>query len=81
MLPGVPIALRRAAALAPVHPASRAALHRWRLARRSLACHGQAAGCLCQLFRLRGVVRLILHFAYPRHDCGPDRQSRLARPD
>ena len=76
MLPCVAVALRRAAALAAVHPASLRPLDRRGLANRSLARHGQASRGLCQprRFRLHGVVRRILHFGAPRRGDGIDRQ-------
>lgn len=59
MLPSVAVALRRAAALASVHPATLRALDRPRLARRPLARHRQASRGCCHVRRLYSGLLLI----------------------
>lgn len=81
MLPCIAVAFRCPAALAPVHPASRLALHGWGAARLARSGPGMAARGLRQpaRFRLHGVVRLFVHFPAPRCDGGIRRQSPPAR--
>lgn len=80
ILPSVPVAFRCPASFAAVHSASRAALHRWRLASRSLPRFGKAARGLFQPRRLHGVVRLNFHFPCPLHGGEHCQQSLLGHP-
>ena len=76
MLPGVAVAARRAAALAAMHPAPRAAPHRRGAARRAIAGAGPcpAARRLGEDFRLHGVARRIFHSRVGSVRSATDRQ-------
>ena len=65
VLPSITVSPRSARVRPAVHPAPFPAVHRWGLARRALAGHGQAARGQLQLWRLFGIVRQLFHFPLP----------------